>query len=79
MSTVLHDTLRKHQVLLRPLLAHLDPTKLGLAPSLAAADQRMANLMRFGAPATRGIGTDFRSPLAVAKPAKRFALISIPS
>lgn len=79
MPAILHDTLRKHQVLLRPLLAHLDPAKLGLAPTAPTADQRMANLMRFGAPAARGIGIDFRSPLAVAKPGKRFALISIPS
>jgi hypothetical protein len=71
------ESLRRTQLLLHPLIAHLDPAKFGPSKP-AATDARMASLLRFGAPATKGgVGTEFRSPIAVARPGKRFGLLSI--
>lgn len=64
------EALRRTQVVLHPLVAHLPPAQ--------RADTRNAALLRLGAPALRGgVGAEFKSPLAVARPRKRFGLLSI--
>jgi hypothetical protein len=80
LPTLALDSLRRTQLLLHPLIAHLDPAKLGPTPKASGPDARMASLLRFGPPASKGgvgVGTEFRSPLAVSRPAKRFGLLSI--
>ena len=74
---LLTDALRRTQQLLHPLLAHLDPSCLPAATS--TADSR-GGLLRFGAPSTSkagGRGTESTSPVAIARPGKRFGLLSI--
>lgn len=69
------DHLRRTQVLFNPLLRHLNLQSMGVQVSKSASKN---GLLRFGPPkASSGITTDFRSPLAVAKPGKRFGLLSI--
>lgn len=79
LPTLTLDSLRRTQLLLHPLIAHLDAAELGPTPKPSGPDARMASLLRFGPPASKGGvgGTEFRSPLAVSRPAKRFGLLSI--
>lgn len=73
LPSLVEDSLRRSQLLLYPILRHL---KSAAVPA-TGADPRNG-LLRFGAPkGSSGIGTEFRSPLAVAKPGKRFGLLSI--
>ena len=69
------DQLRRSQLLLSPLIRHLKIPSLSAVPSSESRN----GLLRFGAPKgpAGGVGTEFRSPLAVAKPSKRFGLLSI--
>lgn len=68
------DHLRRSQLLLSPLIRHLQASTGTPTP---LTDTRNG-LLRFGAPkGNSGVGTEFRSPLAVAKPGKRFGLLSI--
>jgi len=72
--SLVHDHLRRSQLLLSPLIRHLGAPSDLQAPS---TDTRNG-LLRFGAPkGNSGVGTEFRSPLAVAKPGKRLGLLSI--
>lgn len=65
------EALRRTQVVLYPLVAHLPPAERGKR-------ERTGALLRLGAPALRGgVGAEFKSPLAVARPGKRFGLLSI--
>lgn len=73
------DSLRRMQLLLGPLVAHLPPDVLLPSTRTTSAVDTRGNLLRFGAPAEAkgGVGTEFRSPVAVARPGKRFGLLSI--
>jgi hypothetical protein len=70
LPTILADHLRRTQLLLYPLIRHLSESAL---PSIPSSNARKSNYLRLG-PATVG---EFRSPVAVAKPGKRFGLLSI--
>lgn len=77
LPSLLADALRRTQLLLHPLLVHLDPSILPLATTTS---ETRGGLLRFGAPSASkigGTGTEFRSPVAVARPGKRFGLLSI--
>jgi hypothetical protein len=67
--------LRRTQLLLSPLIRHLKIPSTTVIPSSESRN----GLLRFGAPkgTAGGVGAEFKSPLAVAKPSKRFGLISI--
>lgn len=70
------EALRRTQVVLYPLITHLSNP----APEekRERGRDRNAALLRLGAPAIRGgVGAEFKSPLAVARPGKRFGLLSI--
>lgn len=76
------DHLRRTQLLIHPLVAHLSISILPDQPttgSVSAKVDRNAALLRFGPPSgsAASASNDFRSPLAVAKPGKRFGLLSI--
>ncbi|TXT07513.1 hypothetical protein VHUM_03233 [Vanrija humicola] len=82
LPAVLLESLRRTQLVLGPLIGHLArPTGANPVGRAVGADARNAALLRLGAPglAARGagVGADFKSPIAVAKPAKRFGLLSI--
>ncbi|BEJ01631.1 hypothetical protein CcaverHIS631_0603130 [Cutaneotrichosporon cavernicola] len=65
------EALRRTQVVLHPLVEHLVPAERGKR-------ERTGALLRLGAPALRGgVGAEFKSPLAVARPGKRFGMLSI--
>ena len=70
LPVILADHLRRTQLLLYPLVRHLPESAL---PSTTSSTARKSNYLRLG-PATVG---EFRSPVAVAKPGKRFGLLSI--
>jgi hypothetical protein len=72
---ILSDHLRRTQLLLYPLIRHLPESALVQSNSTSAISvvPRKANYLRLG-PAPVG---EFRSPVAVAKPGKRFGLLSI--
>ncbi|WVQ78802.1 hypothetical protein IAT38_000893 [Cryptococcus sp. DSM 104549] len=84
LPTIIDQSLRRSQLLLYPLVAHLarsTPTP-SQTPALGhghALDSRNAALLKFGAPSIgkSGAGTEFRSPVPVAKPGKRMGLLSI--
>ncbi|RXK41345.1 hypothetical protein M231_01250 [Tremella mesenterica] len=66
------EHLRRTQLLLDPLIQHL--------PSInesKGGDSRLSSLLPLGPPSNKGANTDFRSPIPVAKPSKRFALLSM--
>ncbi|KLT41250.1 hypothetical protein CC85DRAFT_286686 [Cutaneotrichosporon oleaginosum] len=65
------EALRRTQVVLYPLVVHLPQAEQGKR-------ERGGALLRLGAPTLRGgVGAEFKSPLAVARPGKRFGLLSI--
>lgn len=71
LSELVDEALRRTQVVLYPLIEHLPPVERGKR-------ERTGALMRLGGPALRGgVGTEFKSPLAVARPGKRFGMLSI--
>jgi len=70
LPTILADHLRRTQLLLYPLIRHLPESAL---PAATSSTARKSNYLRLG-PASVG---EFRSPVAVAKPGKRFGLLSI--
>ena len=72
LPTILADHLRRSQLLLHPLLTHLAPSVLPAAQTVPTS-RNAANFLRFGAPSAG----EFISPVAVAKPGKRFGLLSI--
>ncbi|ORX35220.1 hypothetical protein BD324DRAFT_82122 [Kockovaella imperatae] len=73
---LLVDHLRRVQLLLSPLLAHIQPSTI--ISDAKPLDTRNG-LLRFGAPksASAGAGTEFKGPIALATPGKRFPLLSI--
>lgn len=120
---ITHDSLRRTQLLLSPIIAHLPASALGEREEAGVNGARTGggtgNWLRFGPPSTRALfpteveaedddgeagaekdgegngqkqvqkhiqrpalpsstsaGIEFRSPLAVAKPGKRFTLLS---
>ena len=73
------DYLRRIQFLFHPLVQHLPPPAGSKEDHLKGPDARMSAILRFGPPAGRGHNTNFRSPIAVAKPGKRFGLLSMVS
>ncbi|KAL1411795.1 hypothetical protein Q8F55_002762 [Vanrija albida] len=82
LPAILLESLRRTQLVLGPLIGHLArPTGAKPVGRAAGADARNAALLRLGAPSLAargaGVGADFKSPIAVAKPAKRFGLLSI--
>lgn len=108
LPAILAESLRRVQLILLPLLTHLDPSLPQLGPGQAsqpkfslsgrsAAGDTRSQLLRFGSPmgkisavdanddaevgkATTTVSmTEFRSPIAVTKPGKRFGLVSIVS
>ncbi|KAK8861647.1 hypothetical protein IAR55_002470 [Kwoniella newhampshirensis] len=81
---IIDQTLRRTQLLIYPLTVHLTPSKHTSTPLQGPGhghglDSRNAALLRFGAPVAGkgGPGTEFRSPVAVARPGKRMGLLSI--
>lgn len=70
LPTILADHVRRTQLLLYPLIRHLPESAL---PAAISSTARKSNHLRLG-PASVG---EFRSPVAVAKPGKRFGLLSI--
>ena len=71
LPTILADHLRRSQLLLYPLIRHLPESSIPTTTNSNAA--RKSNYLRLGAAA---VG-EFKSPVAVAKPGKRFGLLSI--
>ena len=77
LDSLVLDHLRRTQVLLHPLVRHLDPSDIAPRSSNHEAGLK-GGLLRFGPPkGSSGVNTEFRSPLAVAKPGKRFGLLSV--
>ncbi|WWD16437.1 hypothetical protein CI109_100863 [Kwoniella shandongensis] len=79
---IIDQSLRRTQLLIYPLTTHLTPSKTTPVQTLGhghGLDSRNAALLRFGAPVAGkgGAGTEFRSPVPVAKPGKRMGLLSI--
>lgn len=70
--SILADHLRRTQLLLHPLIGHLPPSSLPARPTVPAS-RGSSTFLRYGPPPT----SDFRSPVAVADPGKRFGLLSI--
>lgn len=75
--------MQRTQVLFAPLYAHLPTPTLSAAPSdsdgrraSALSHSRAASLLRFGA-VCGDASAEFHSPMALARPAKRFGLLSI--
>jgi hypothetical protein len=73
LPTILADHLRRTQLLLYPLIRHLPESALATPSTGSSTIPRKSNYLRLG-PASVG---EFRSPVAVAKPGKRFGLLSI--
>lgn len=72
LPSLVQDHLRRCQLLLQPILGHIK------ASVVTSKSDGRNGLLRFGAPKTSsGVGAEFKSPLAVAKPSKRFDLLSI--
>lgn len=73
LPTILADHLRRSQLLLNPLIAHLPSTILPAAQPVPSSRSTASSFLKFGPPPTG----EFISPVAVAKPGKRFGLLSI--
>lgn len=80
LPSILMESLRRTQLTLYPLLLHLTPVTQLPIKSQRGSD-RSAALLRLGAPAlanrATGVGAEFKSPIAVARPGKRIGLLSI--
>jgi hypothetical protein len=80
LPATLLEYLRRTQLTLYPLMLHLTPATPASAATARGAE-RSAALLRLGAPGlanrATGVGAEFRSPIAVARPGKRIGLLSI--